>query len=254
MAEGRFHQVPVILGMNSGEAVNFITDFIANPEYLLAWNNPAAFGTIVALMFERVASLQGADFNECDIPNARAALTEYFGEGFTAESLPDIVDFLTATWMGVGMDRIAGYLAPRVPVFQYLLTFQDNTSITAVPSAKGLGLGVAHVDDLFYMWKANSAVIGQLGMGTYELWSEANLLTSRRFLEMWTNFVRFLEPTPAGSGSEALEGVDWQRVDPQDRQYLLIDTDLSMGVWPELQQRIDFWNTTLNNCNQSIWW
>ena len=89
MAEGRFHQVPVILGMNSGEAVNFITDFIggstkslwlsttpsptcpANPEYLLAWNNPAAFGTIVALMFERVASLQGADFNECDIPNAR---------------------------------------------------------------------------------------------------------------------------------------------------------------------------------------
>ena len=85
---------------------------------------------------------------------------------------------------------------------------------------------------------------------------------------MWTNFVRFLEPTPAGSGSEALEGVDWQRVDPRDRslsgffsfqlsltrQYLLIDTDLSMGVWPELQQRMDFWNTTLNNCNQSIWW
>ena len=228
--------------------------------------------------------------------NLRAALTEYFGEGFTAESLPDIVDFLTATWMGwvqqtganviispygprVGMDRIANYLAPRVPVFQYLLTFQvpchlpschlpschspschlpschlpschlpychflsyhlrschlpschlpschlpschlpschipschlpschlpschlptcnlpfchlpsfrlpgalspdpplptisqDNTSITAVPSAKGLGLGVAHVDDLFYMWKANSAVIGQVG-GDLTVW------------------------------------------------------------------------------------
>ena len=92
--------------------------------------------------------------------------------------------------------------------------------------------------------------------------------TLLRLLEMWTNFVRFLEPTPADSGSEVLEGVDWQRVDPQDRslsgffsfllsvarEYLLIDTDLSMGVWPELQQRMEFWNTTLNNCNQSIWW
>jgi hypothetical protein len=89
MAEGRFHQVPVLLGMNSGEAVNFITAFIggstmplwlsttpsltppANPEYMLAWNNPAAFGTLVAQMFERVASLEGADFHECDVPNAR---------------------------------------------------------------------------------------------------------------------------------------------------------------------------------------
>ena len=39
-------------------------------------------------------------------------------------------------------------------------------------------------------------------------------------LELWSNFVTHLDPTPAGLDSDALHGVDWEPVTEESHQYL----------------------------------
>ena len=36
------------------------------------------------------------------------------------------------------------------------------------------------------------------------------------------------------------------------RQYLLIDTDLHMGVWPQMEQRMSFWDTLLQGWAEEL--
>ena len=40
-------------------------------------------------------------------------------------------------------------------------------------------------------------------------------------LEMWSNFVKYLDPTPPSSAaSEALAGIQWLQVTAESKQYL----------------------------------
>ena len=39
-------------------------------------------------------------------------------------------------------------------------------------------------------------------------------------LELWSNFIKFGDPTPAGLESEALQGVEWAPVTQGSHQYL----------------------------------
>ena len=66
-------------------------------------------------------------------------------------------------------------------------------------------------------------------------------------LEMWTNFIKFLDPTP-DQDSENLGDVKWEVVTPGNHKYLKIDTELSMEMTPEYRDRINFWKTTLELC------
>ena len=66
-------------------------------------------------------------------------------------------------------------------------------------------------------------------------------------LEMWVNFVKFLDPTPEES-SENLGLVKWEAVTPESHKYLRIDTELSMEMTQEYHDRMQFWRDTLQMC------
>ena len=58
--------------------------------------------------------------------------------------------------------------------------------------------------------------------GTYILFLKVGCKTNlHRMLEMWSNFVKYLDPTPPSSAaSEALAGVQWLPVTAESKQYL----------------------------------
>ena len=76
-------------------------------------------------------------------------------------------------------------------------------------------------------------------------------------LELWSNFIKYGDPTPAGQDSEALQGVEWAPVTQGSHQYLRhgymfcynlikcvlfrIDKELSMEMTEDYKQRINFW-------------
>merc|ERR1711879_921782 len=100
-------------------------------------------------------------------------------------------------------------------------------------------LGVGHADDLAYMWDIFSL---NMESGLYDIWwSEADQLNSRRMLELWSNFIKYGNPTPPGLESDALQGVEWIPVTKGSHQYLRIDKELTMEMTDEYRQRMDFW-------------
>ena len=70
---------------------------------------------------------------------------------------------------------MVNYISPLVPVFQYVLKFQDETSFTLVPEARGSALGVSHGDDTFFLFKFSELE------DFYPYWSPGNIITSARF-------------------------------------------------------------------------
>ena len=66
-------------------------------------------------------------------------------------------------------------------------------------------------------------------------------------MEMWTNFAKFLDPTPDDEETTALAGVKWLKVTPEKHEYLRIDTDLAMEMSAEYMERMGFWKEALSS-------
>ena len=62
-------------------------------------------------------------------------------------------------------------------------------------------LGVSHADELFMMFKLH-----ELPWDT--VYSDRDEQTSKNLVKLWTNFVKFHNPTPH---KEEFEGLSWQR-------------------------------------------
>ena len=54
-----------------------------------------------------------------------------------------------------------------INLYEYVLSFQDETSLTYIPRAYELGVGVPHGNDLYFLFYVSGA----------ENWSQANIET-----------------------------------------------------------------------------
>ena len=140
-----------------------------------------------------------------------------------------------------------------MPVFQYILYFQDMFSFTINPNTLGtVGLTLRVCSIICHCvvlgsWSGScwwpGLHVGHLQPqhGDRPLWhlvvtggsAELEEVSVRvklllifvynrhlRMLELWSNFIKFGNPTPAELESEALEGVEWKPVTQQSHQYL----------------------------------
>ena len=84
--------------------------------------------------------------------------------------------FTDAGWL-FGIHKMVNYLANHgVKVFQYILTYQGQYSLTQL---YGLDLvGVCHGDDLFYIWESLPLNEQDLAVSIGKSFSEALILAS----------------------------------------------------------------------------
>ena len=66
-------------------------------------------------------------------------------------------------------------------------------------------------------------------------------------LEMWTNFIKFLSPTP-DQHSEYVGDVKWEPVTPEKHKYMKIDKELTMEMTQQYLFRMQFWRSALEEC------
>ena len=101
LGDGKFSQVPVMIGLNSGEGVYFGYEYIIDPDSLLDFNDPIVWDSVgTGKLFERNPNLNGSDFGECDIQFARAAKDFYVGEQFSQESLEPVIQLISDSMFG----------------------------------------------------------------------------------------------------------------------------------------------------------
>ncbi|CAH0668887.1 unnamed protein product [Spodoptera exigua] len=105
------------------------------------------------------------------------------------------------------------------PVYEYLFSYSGNSANDGAP----------HSSELNYLFNDGSGNIVR---------SEEDQLIADRISTLWTNFVKFGNPTPQTSD---LLPVKWTPVTTSSRPTLVIDTDIRMDSRVE-NQRMAFWD------------
>ncbi|KAG8292088.1 hypothetical protein J6590_047988 [Homalodisca vitripennis] len=88
--------------------------------------------------------------------------------------------------------------------------------------------GVGHTDELFFLFPLRAP-----GRNI----TQSDTIFSKQMVKMWTNFVKYLDPTPTGYP------VKWVPVTSSSVEYLNIGQHYYVMERAFLQQRMAFWNT-----------
>ncbi|XP_049860475.1 venom carboxylesterase-6-like isoform X1 [Schistocerca gregaria] len=117
------------------------------------------------------------------------------------------------------------------PVYYYLLSYKGKYRMTKYLGGGDLDLGVAHGDDLFYLFSNNPyyPTSGDMPKEDYEM--------VKTITKLWTDFAKTGNPTPDN------DPVHWPRVTSDgDLEYLDIGKQLEVkkGLF---QERMDFWRS-----------
>ncbi|XP_030752240.1 cholinesterase 1-like isoform X2 [Sitophilus oryzae] len=80
---------------------------------------------------------------------------------------------------------------------------------------------VGHSEDTKYLWKVTSKSYQN---GDLSQFPTGDVIAHKRLIELWTNFAKYLNPTP--EQSDLLQNITWPKVAPGNFQYLDIGDDL----------------------------
>lgn len=196
LSDGQFNKdVKVIIGFNKDEGVLWFAGQVAG---LTSWDDyKNTFDTIgTKVLFE----IPGNDIPQDFVDKAHKILEGYIGsiDNVNEEHAQDLIYMGTDGRFTYGASKTIDYLVQQgVDVFPYLLSYQGEFTILNVMNGLNVNdTGVAHGDDLFYLWDPffewEFGFTGQL--------SGEDLLVRDTMMAAWTNFAKFGDPTPPESG------------------------------------------------------
>ncbi|XP_049851859.1 esterase FE4-like [Schistocerca gregaria] len=110
------------------------------------------------------------------------------------------------------------------PVYYYQFSF--NGPLNTFPDFPG----ASHGDDRRYMWYYESLETCSPGY-----------LTAVQLLQMWTNFIKYSDPSPYSGGKVT---VDWNAYKPDNPNYLEVGCTIQPGTSPN-KERMDFWHSVM---------
>ena len=242
---GLHNKVPVMAGTNTAEGAMFAGDVFWDPELMERLNDEEVWKAEgpCRVMF-RTPALNGGDWEPCDSFIAEEARNFYFNGTFAASKIQNYVDMISDSSIIRTTHRTLEKLATSssmegIKLYEYVLSFQDETSLTYTPRAFELGVGVPHGNDVYFLFYVSGA----------ENWSQANLDVSRRMCSMWANFAKELNPTPANEEtSQILGDFIWDDLEHGNGKMLNIGEELNMEENRKLLDRMDFWTRKEDAC------
>ncbi|XP_074040164.1 juvenile hormone esterase [Leptinotarsa decemlineata] len=114
------------------------------------------------------------------------------------------------------------------PVYLYRMSVETNLNLMKrIFELYGLP-GVSHADDLGYLFKYSVSPDVEMG--------ELETKAMQRFLNMWTNFAKYGNPTPEGTDLNII----WKPVEEDSVNFLDIGSELTMQTNPE-SERMTLW-------------
>ncbi|KAJ8940291.1 hypothetical protein NQ318_000113 [Aromia moschata] len=83
---------------------------------------------------------------------------------------------------------------------------------------------ITHTEDVFYMWPTgNNSDMGQ--------YPDSDVLTSKRYVTLFANFAKTLNPTP--EPSSLFQNITWPKITPDNFPYLNINDTLELRINPK---------------------
>jgi len=214
-------EVDVLLGANLNEGFLFTQLILGLPtllEFFIA--NWDMWGPILILQKKYL------EIKEEDIELSAEILKHYCGDkNVSMENLGEVTDMFTDAFFWYGIDRYLDHHLDHSygSVYQYLNThLNDNSQMVWMPGVGGVP-GVSHADELFLQFFGSSSL------------GSSDTLVSWHITTMWSNFIKFGDPTPPGGD------FSWDPVTKEKREYLVLDEVLRMERSQEYTERMQFW-------------
>nr|WCC58193.1 carboxylesterase [Pharsalia antennata] len=209
---GNINLVPIMIGYNSEEEV------VADGESLKA--EAVKMDANNSLIVRDSYNIKKEDKDDAGRLLKELYTTESFEADFSA-----MVKFMTDAKFSTPIIRHAELQSEYTDVYLYQFSYKGmmgrtNTTIEGVE-------GVGHAEDLKYLWH-----IDRLDDGS--LFPVGDRLTQRRLLKLWSNFVKYRNPTP--EADPLLNNISWPSVTTSKISYLNINRTLEVKTNPRQYQ------------------
>jgi len=243
LSEGLFQKVPLMIGTCSQEGLLHGSAEAFDPDLLESYNDEETWNTkAFEAMFPQRVFFDVP--NSCDREYAKNAKEFYFGEKMDKADVVAYLNFNFDTHFIYDNWRYMKSMAnSQVPIFNYMMSFQDNTSYSFSPGTVGLGFGTSHGDELPYIFDIDPNYYDI----PYANWSEDSLRHSERMCELWANFAKFGNPTPDGGSSDILGDVKWEMFNSDNPKFMDLGAEFTMRTDLDINERVSFWDKTLAN-------
>ncbi|CRK86670.1 CLUMA_CG000506, isoform A [Clunio marinus] len=213
---GNINQVPFMIGFNSFESLYAVTD-IANDATILERLNQNPH-----LLVPSEWNLTPGSAEAAQVINVFRQLYFNGSPVITNEMALGFAEYVSDREFIFGVSKMARLHLTRQPIYYFRFSFSGALNL----AKRGLGLmdipGAMHGDDIFYLMRLNRAA-------TPVLPSDEAYTIQRRYVRMWTNFMKYSTPTP--TTIDPLIRVIWPPM-TSNTEFMEIGQDLTVDSEP----------------------
>ncbi|XP_066147122.1 juvenile hormone esterase-like [Euwallacea fornicatus] len=216
LTSGHYNSVPVLMGFNSQEAVAAGSIPFYLDLYLLTYDINKALLAPWSLTQNSIDRILAGK----NIKN------KYFQNTAIATHRQQLINFVSADQFNRPIRKAAVSMAKYAPVYFYEFGYQGNVSSSGDRTYEGTG----HAEDVDYYFKSANS------------YSTTDVKVSETIVLLWSNFVKYGEPTPVND--PRLNYTIWTPIDPDasDVAYLSLNESIGMQVNPK-QDDWDYYQT-----------
>nr|AIY68353.1 esterase [Leptinotarsa decemlineata] len=169
--------------------------------------------------------------SKSDLKTAASKYRSIYTNG-TFESNPGaFVKYLSGDIFIISGIRHAELASKFSPVFLYQFSYLgEMDGLSFLPNVTGSD-PVAHTAELKYLFGGVEGFAGEP-----EDYSQSDQLTMKRMLALWTNFIKYQNPTP--NSNQLLNNIIWPRLRAGDMQYLNINSTLEVRYNPKSYKEV----------------
>nr|WCC58169.1 carboxylesterase [Pharsalia antennata] len=223
--KGDINKVTMIVGMNSEEWIGRVSGL-------------DSFKNLMAGYDEDLAQIVNDDFhiqNESLQLTVAEGIRNIYTEGLFQDDLGSSLRFMSDCRYTANIIKYAQIVSQFADVRFYQFSYDGELGggNLKVDGAESVG----HSEELQYLWRTSRN-------DDIDKFPEADVLTHKRILKLWTNFVTDLNPT--FEEDELLQNISWPLVNPDSFQYLDIREDLTVKTNPK-EDTFESWDGIYKN-------
>ncbi|XP_023311238.1 cholinesterase 2-like [Anoplophora glabripennis] len=212
---GNINQVPIIIGFNSEEALGAFKTDPSNIEVL-----PKYFDSDLSNLIRNKFNM-----TKENKLTAGTRLRQIYTDGTFEDDPGQVVKFYSDESFTTPVIRHAKLQSNYTDVYMYQFSYKGNMGDMKDVEIAGVR-GVCHGEDLGYLWDSHLSNGSNGSSGD----DPEDVITRQRLLTLWSNFVKYLNPTP--EVDSFLGNVTWEKVSPNNLVYLNINDTLEMQTNP----------------------
>ncbi|XP_066255062.1 esterase FE4-like [Euwallacea similis] len=231
LESGYFNQVPVFMGMTNEESLGFLT----KGDLSSLWG---AYDEDPSILVPFDMHLTDAEAKKYVGENIWSYFTD--DQGFNVEDWARGIMYHSVQDFDKANIKQAEVISQHSTVYFYQFSY---SGLMGNFNYRMPGCGnVTHSEELNYIFskRISNEIPDNTDMSCFP---ESDQKVHYRIMALWTNFAKYLNPTPSDVDVNILQNVTWEEVKPNDFKYLDIGTDLVMTKGYPKEEKYLYWTS-----------